>query len=89
MNLTTEIKTTITFKVEAFWNEEGGMGSDSFGGDYKTLEEAVFALHLAKAEDAKRCAAEKKKRLKNIYPVEWILTGYMTNPLVAAKKEPF
>lgn len=89
MSITTEIKTTITFKVEAFWNEEGGMGSDSFGGDYNTLEEAIFALHLAKAEDAKRYAAKKKNGLKHIYQVEWIITGYMKDVSITPAQKSF
>jgi hypothetical protein len=89
MNINTEIKTSLVFKVEAFWNEEGGMGCDSFGGKYKTLEEAVFALHLAKANEAKRCESEKNRGLKHISPTEWIITGYMSDAVIVPSKESF
>ena len=44
---------TITFTVEAFWSEEGGMGSDSFGGECSDLVQAVHQLELARAHNAK------------------------------------
>jgi hypothetical protein len=43
---------TITFTVEAFWNEEGGMGQDQFGGEVKELAEAIRLLEMAKAHNA-------------------------------------
>ena len=38
----------ITFTVEAFWDEEGGMGNDSFGDEQKDLPSAVQLLELAR-----------------------------------------
>jgi hypothetical protein len=61
INLTTTHE--LTFAVEAFWSEEGGMGEDQFGPKVKTLEEALALLMQAKAAGAK----EK-------YPNKWIIT---------------
>ena len=51
INLTTTHE--LTFAVEAFWNEEGGMGEDQFGKDVPTLEEALALLMQARATNAK------------------------------------
>jgi len=48
MNLTTKTSHVITFTVEAFWNEEGGMGSDTFGEPTGELPVAVRTLELAR-----------------------------------------
>ena len=39
----------LVFAVEAFWHEEGGMGSDKFGERVATLEEAITLLQAARA----------------------------------------
>ncbi len=47
MEITKTTKHLISFSVEAHWDEEGGMGCDSFGGSVKTIEEAVELFDLA------------------------------------------
>lgn len=47
MEITKTTKHSITFSVEAHWNEEGGMGCDTFGNSVKTIEEAVELFDLA------------------------------------------
>jgi len=42
----------LVFAVEAFWNEEGGMGSEQFGENVATLEEALTLLQAARAHNA-------------------------------------
>ena len=63
-----ETKTThvLTFAVEAFWNEEGGMGSDSFGDTYSDLPAAIHALELARAAEVKRNKHDVQR--------DWIIT---------------
>jgi len=60
MKITTTTDHDIRFTVEAFWGEEGGMGTDSFGSESLTLAEAVHTLELARARDAK---------------VDWVIVG--------------
>ena len=75
MEISTTIKVKLTFKVEAFWSEEGGMGSDSFGGTCNTLEEALFNLHLAKADAKKKYEEAKKRGDKYASVTEWFITA--------------
>lgn len=51
MDLELTTKHTVTFSVESFINEEGGMRHDVFGKKVNTLEEAIYLLGLAKAEN--------------------------------------
>jgi hypothetical protein len=53
MNIKIVTEHTVSFTVEAFWNEEGGMGQDSFGGVVKELPEAVHLLELARKHSPK------------------------------------
>lgn len=53
MELSTNITHTITFSIQAFWNEEGGMGQDTFGEDCGSLNEAVVLLDLAQIKEPK------------------------------------
>ncbi len=48
MTLQTTITHKLTFAVEAFWDEEGGMGRDEYGTDQSELSEAVRLLELAR-----------------------------------------
>ncbi len=43
---------TLTFTVEAWWAEEGGIGNDHFGSEVKTLAEALVLLELAKVKES-------------------------------------
>ena len=38
MKITKSTKYTISFQVEAFWSEEGGMGSDHLDLEFKLLK---------------------------------------------------
>jgi hypothetical protein len=51
INLTTTHD--LTFAVEAFWSEEGGMGEDQLGKPVSTIEEAIALLMQARAAGAK------------------------------------
>jgi len=51
MKLTKKATYIISFQVEAFWNEEGGMGSSTFGPTTNTLEDAIHQLELARSTD--------------------------------------
>lgn len=53
MKLQTTTSHTISFTVEAFWNEEGGMGQDQYGEAVDTLQQAVRLLELARVKDPK------------------------------------
>lgn len=46
INITTTHK--CIFTVTASWGTEGGMDTESFGGEMETLEEAITSLALAK-----------------------------------------
>ena len=48
MEIKKTTKYTITFWVEAFWNEEGGMGHNHFGNKLDRIEDAIHNLELAK-----------------------------------------
>lgn len=52
-----EIKKTtshsITFTIEAFWDEQGGMGTDQYGESVGELHQAVHLLELAKVAKPK------------------------------------
>lgn len=50
MTITHSIVTELKFSVESFWNEEGGMGHDTFGKPVDTIEEALFNLQLAQRQ---------------------------------------
>ena len=49
MKITTSTTHTILFSVRAFWDEEGGMGTERFGAKCNSLEEAIHTLELARA----------------------------------------
>lgn len=53
MKLTTTTTHDITFRVESFWDEEGGMGRDAFGKPVDTLQEAVRLLEIVNAQAGK------------------------------------
>ena len=59
MKISTNTTHDLTFAVEAFWSEEGGMGCDSFGNKCADLHQALHLLELAKAQDSK---------------IDWIIT---------------
>jgi hypothetical protein len=65
MNIKTTTSHEIKFTVEAFWDEEGGMGTDQFGGEVDALAEAVKLLELAKVSG---------KLSKGL---EWVIVGYV------------
>lgn len=48
MNITTKVSHTVTFTIEAFWNEEGGMGHDQLGGTFDDLTGAIRGLEIAR-----------------------------------------
>jgi len=52
MKITTTTHHELTFTIEAFWAEEGGLGHEVFGSTVKTLEEAITLLGLARASTA-------------------------------------
>lgn len=48
------IKThNVSFSIQAFWNEEGGMGDASYGRIVHELHEAIAMLELAQIYDSK------------------------------------
>ena len=49
MKITKKAIYEVSFTIEAFWDEEGGMGTDCFGPTVYTLEEAIHTLELAMA----------------------------------------
>lgn len=53
MNLKTTTSHAITFTVEAFWDEEGGMGQDQYGEGVQELAQAVRLLELARIAQPK------------------------------------
>lgn len=53
MTIKTTTSHTLTFAVEAFWSEEGGMGSDSYGQPTPDLPAAIRLLELARVEKPK------------------------------------
>ena len=64
MNIEVKRKHKITFRVEAFWSEEGGMGRDEFPSPNpqpcETIEAALHRLEFAREADPK---------------TRWIITG--------------
>lgn len=48
MKIETRVSHNITFTVEAFEAQEGGMDHDSFGKEVQTIAEAIEILRLAK-----------------------------------------
>jgi len=52
MNIKVSTNHEITFRVVAFWNEEGGMGEASFGKARNELAEAIHDLEMARANDS-------------------------------------
>ena len=48
MNIKTTTSHAITFTVEAFWDEEGGMGHDQYGEAAQDLPQAIRILELAR-----------------------------------------
>ena len=48
MTIKTTTSHNLIFSVEAFWNEEGGMGHEQYGKDVKELTEALHLLELAR-----------------------------------------
>jgi hypothetical protein len=48
MNIKTTTSHAITFTVEAFWSEEGGMGQDQYGEAVQELPQAIRLLELAR-----------------------------------------
>ncbi len=46
MKIQTTTTHEVTFTIESFWHEEGGMGHDQSGGDYNDLPQALRALEL-------------------------------------------
>jgi len=48
MKIRITVSHIVTFSVQAFWNEEGGMGHESFGKDCDDLYDALIQLELAK-----------------------------------------
>lgn len=61
MKLTQTTEHEITFTVESFWSEEGGMGQNEYGKQVNTLEEAIHLLELA--------------RVARSTNTEWIIVG--------------
>lgn len=53
MNLKTTTSHAITFTVEAFWDEEGGMGQSQYGEGVQELAQAVRLLELARIAQPK------------------------------------
>ena len=70
MKINIESSHNIVFKVESFWSEEGGMGSDIYGEEYLTLELALDALCLARVAKPK---------------LEWLITGYVNTTITKLK----
>lgn len=48
MTIKTTTSHNLTFSVEAFWNEEGGMGHEQYGEDVQELTQALHLLELAR-----------------------------------------
>jgi hypothetical protein len=65
MQITTTTNHAIAFTIEAFWDEEGGMGRSQFGDSTQTLEEAVHLLEVARTQ--------KKTLLPD--GAEWVIVG--------------
>ena len=53
MKITTSTSHNIIFTVEAFWDEEGGMGQDQYGDEVQELPEAIKLLELARVAKPK------------------------------------
>jgi hypothetical protein len=53
MNIKTTTSHTISFTVEAFWSEEGGMGQDQYGEPVQELPQALRLLELAQVAQSK------------------------------------
>ena len=53
MNITKTTTHKLRFTVEAFWNEDLGMGHQDFGQAVETIEQAVETLQLAEIHDPK------------------------------------
>ena len=53
MKIDTQATYTITFSVQAYWNEEGGMGHDTFGKVVDDLPAAILQLELAQISNPK------------------------------------
>lgn len=51
MKINIQSSYNITFGVQAFWNEEGGMGSDSFGKQCDNIQTALVQLELAQVAE--------------------------------------
>lgn len=54
MELTTSTTHLITFSVQAFWDEEGGMGNDMYGDPVQELADAIRLLELARVGEKKK-----------------------------------
>jgi hypothetical protein len=48
MKISNTINYNLTFKVEAFWDEEGGMGTEQYGASVSELTDALRILESAK-----------------------------------------
>ncbi len=64
MKISVNKTVVVTFAVEAYWNEEGGMGYTEFANNISTLEEAINKLEVARSE---------RSHLPN--GVDWIITA--------------
>lgn len=63
MNLKTTTSHTVSFTVEAFWSEEGGMGQDRYGEAVQELPQAIRLLELARVAQPK---------------TDWVIVGKVT-----------
>ena len=63
MKIKTTLEKTVTFSIEAYWNEEGGMGERVFVNGISSIEEAVVAL-------------DKANYIQN--DMDWIIVGRVT-----------
>lgn len=63
MNISITTSHTVVFTVQAFWDEEGGMGQDQYGKGVSELADAIRMVDLARIADPKR---------------EWVIVGTVT-----------
>lgn len=53
MIIKTTISHSVSFTVQAFWHEEGGMGQDQYGEAVTELPQAIRLLELARVAQPK------------------------------------
>ena len=58
------------FTVEMYWSEEDGMGTEQFGNEVDTIEEAIHLLEVANASQSQNETAN--------FGYEWIIVCRVT-----------